>query len=179
MTQWPMTQSRVLTAATSVAAPSSCLFHLRSIPRPLHGARLSKNVMQIVANADEGESFVEELANPGSAKQKETENHAILLSLVYQCLRAHFRRGVHVRILTEAAPRAIASRPPHPSPLPRWGKGNRASCFGISKCKRCSQFQPANFQESRPQLRSWCEPAAQDRSAPETFHSSRRNPSGR
>src|SRR5579862_5094536 len=39
---------------------------------------LGQHVMQIVAHADEGEPFFQELANPRSAEQEDSENHVIL-----------------------------------------------------------------------------------------------------
>src|SRR5262245_47744970 len=61
-------------------------------------AGLREYVMQVVANADEREPLVEELAHAGGAEQKHAQNDVVLAGGVYQFLRGfiEFGRGVHV-----------------------------------------------------------------------------------
>src|SRR5580704_19781200 len=57
--------------------------------------------MQVVADADEGESLFEEFADAGGAEQKEAEDDIIFAGVLDQLFRGgvEFGRGVHVREL--------------------------------------------------------------------------------
>lgn len=60
---------------------------------------LGQDMVQIVAQAEEGKALLEELANAGCAKQKDAKNDIILAGVLDQLLRgcSQFGRSVHVR----------------------------------------------------------------------------------
>src|ERR1700676_4313689 len=63
------------------------------------GAGLGQNVVQVVANADEGETLFEKLPDARCSEQEDAENGVVLASVLDQLLRgrAEFGRGIHVR----------------------------------------------------------------------------------
>src|ERR1700674_1323649 len=65
------------------------------------GAGLGEDVLQVVADADEGETLFEKLAYARCPKQEDAENGVVLASVLDQLLRgrSEFGRGVHVREL--------------------------------------------------------------------------------
>ena len=65
------------------------------------GAGLSQDVVQVVADADEGETLFEELADARCPEQEDAENGVVLPGVLHQLLRgrSEFGRGVHVREL--------------------------------------------------------------------------------
>jgi hypothetical protein len=64
-------------------------------------AGLGQDMMQIVADADEGESLFQEFPDPGGAEQKESQDEFVFTGAVDQFLRGcgEFGRSVHVRKL--------------------------------------------------------------------------------
>src|SRR5258708_13178423 len=65
------------------------------------GAGLGQDVVQVVADADEGEPLLEKLADARCPEQEDAENGVVLAGVLDQLLRARseFGRGVHVREL--------------------------------------------------------------------------------
>src|ERR1700674_3217227 len=64
-------------------------------------AGLGQDVVQVVADADEGETLFEELADARCPEQEDAENGVVLAGVLDQLLRgrAEFGRGIHVREL--------------------------------------------------------------------------------
>ena len=74
-------------------------FFLGNVLHVVHvGAGLRQDVMQIVADADERETLLQELAHARGAEEEQSEDHVVLLRVIDQLLRgrAQFRRRVHV-----------------------------------------------------------------------------------
>src|SRR6266481_7660549 len=65
------------------------------------GAGLRQDVVQVVADADEGETLFEELSDARCPEQEDAENGVVLAGVLDQLLRGRteFGRGVHVREL--------------------------------------------------------------------------------
>src|SRR6266404_2415421 len=65
------------------------------------GASLRQDVVQVIADADEGETLLEELADTRCPEQEDAENGVVLARVLDQFLRgrAQLGRGIHVREL--------------------------------------------------------------------------------
>src|SRR5208337_3321648 len=65
------------------------------------GAGLRQDVVQIVADADEGEALLHELADAGCSEQEDAENDVVLARMLDQLLGSgvQFGRSIHVREL--------------------------------------------------------------------------------
>src|SRR5579863_2064553 len=71
--------ARLLNQSAGAAGPARALV-FRDGLHVLHvGAGLRKDVVQVVAEADEGEPFLQELAHARGAEQEQAQDHAVLL----------------------------------------------------------------------------------------------------
>src|SRR5439155_14580244 len=71
---------------------------LRNLLHVIHvGAGLGEDVVQVVADADEGESLFRKLADAGRAEEKQSQDDVVLARMLGQLLRggAQLGRGVH------------------------------------------------------------------------------------
>ena len=94
------------------AALPSFSFFLRDVFHLVHvGAGLGKDVVQVVSNADEGESLFQEFADAGGAEEEESENDFVLAGVLDEFLGGgvELRREMCIRDraipLTEAKSR--------------------------------------------------------------------------
>src|SRR5271154_3606065 len=90
-------KSKILEEGRGTTSPLLPFFLSNAFDSNNVGASLREHVMQIIADADEGETFFEEFTDATGAEKKKAEDDVVLAGLGNELFRggAEFRRSVH------------------------------------------------------------------------------------
>src|SRR5215475_1779279 len=99
MTRRHLMRSLKLEQSGGAASPGLGLFFGDFFKVGYVSAGLCKHVVQVIADADKGETFVEEFADASRAEQKQAEDHIIFAGVFDEalCGCVELGRSVHVR----------------------------------------------------------------------------------